>query len=224
MADEPLLDHIEVTTGSDPVAAVIWLHGLGASGNDFEPIIPELKLPSDLPVRFIFPHAPLRPVTINNGMVMRAWFDITGFDLGRGIDITQIEASGRQALRLVAAQHEAGIPTENIVLAGFSQGGAIALHAGLRHDQRLAGVMALSTFLPAPEQLAAEASQENRGLPVFYGHGENDPTSPVMLAIQSRDRLVGTGFRVEWHEYNMGHQVSFEEIGHISAWLQRVLR
>lgn len=224
MADEPLLDHIEMTTGPEPVAAVIWLHGLGASGNDFEPIVPELRLPADLPVRFIFPHAPLRPVTINNGMVMRAWFDITALDLARGINIAQIEASGQQVMRLVAAQNEVGIPSQKIILAGFSQGGAIALHAGLRHDQRLAGVMALSTFLPVPEQLAAEASRENRGLPVFYGHGENDPTIPVMLAIQSRDRLAGAGFRVEWHEYDMGHQVSYEEIAHISAWLQRVLQ
>ncbi len=224
MADAPLLDHIEITTGPEPVAAVIWLHGLGASGNDFEPIVPELKLPPDLPVRFIFPHAPARPVTINNGMVMRAWFDIREFDLGKGIDIAEIEASGLQAMHLVAAQNEAGIPAGKIVLAGFSQGGAVALHAGLRYGQRLAGVMALSTFLPAPERLADEASPENRGLPVFYGHGENDPTIPVMLAIQSRDRLAGTGYRVEWHEYNMGHQVSFEEIEHISAWLQRVLR
>jgi phospholipase/carboxylesterase len=205
---------------------VIWLHGLGADGSDFAPIVPELDLGGVGAVRFVFPHAPMRPVTINNGYVMRAWYDVAFGDLEgrtRRADEAGVRASQAEVEGLVAREKARGIAARRIVLAGFSQGGAVALVAGLRHPERLAGVMALSTYLVLAESLAAEASPANADVPVFYAHGTHDPVIPIELARASRERLVGLGYAVQWHEYPMQHSVCPEEIAAISGWLQRAL-
>jgi phospholipase/carboxylesterase len=216
------LESIEVETGKNPGAAVIWLHGLGADGHDFEPVVPELQLPAKLPVRFIFPHAPQRPVTINMGMRMRAWYDI--LQLGGG---AEDEAGIREAQglleKLIAAQKQRGIPARRIVLAGFSQGGAIVLQTALRHPERLAGVMALSTYLPLQEKLDQERNAMNNDLPVFMAHGAYDNMIPMFRAAQSRDALKDLGYAVEWREYPMPHSVCPEELGDIAAFLLRIL-
>jgi phospholipase/carboxylesterase len=216
------LESIEVETGKNPGAAVIWLHGLGADGHDFEPVVPELQLPAKLPVRFIFPHAPQRPVTINMGMRMRAWYDI--LQLGGG---AEDEAGIREAQglleKLIAAQKQRGIPARRIVLAGFSQGGAIVLQTALRHPERLAGVMALSTYLPLQEKLEQERNAMNNDLPVFMAHGAYDNMIPMFRAAQSRDALKDLGYAVEWREYPMPHSVCPEELGDIAAFLLRIL-
>ena len=217
-----VLDTVEVETGANPRHAVIWLHGLGADGHDFEPIVPELGL-RDLPVRFVFPHAPTRPVTINQGHVMRAWYDIRGLDRQSGQDEEGIGQSAAQVEALLRREHDRGIAQGRIVLAGFSQGGAIALHAGLRQRTPLAGVMALSTYLPMAERFADERAPESAGVPVFMAHGTADPVLPVSLGQGSRDYLQGLGYAVEWHDYPMAHQVCLEEIHAIAAWLRRVL-
>jgi len=219
---EGLLDALVIEPQQPATAAVIWLHGLGADGHDFEPIVPELGL-GDAPIRFIFPHAPQRPVTINMGYVMRAWYDITAPDLGQGQD----EAGTRESERLLQAwiEHEIaqGIPAERIILAGFSQGGAIALHTGLRYRQKLGGIMALSTYLPLADTVADEKHAANADIPIFMAHGSDDPIIPLAFAAQSRDQLVSLGHTVEWHEYPMPHSVCMEEIQAISAWLQQRL-
>jgi phospholipase/carboxylesterase len=216
------LETLEVETGAKPVATVIWLHGLGADGHDFEPIVPELRLPASKPVRFIFPHAPQRPVTINMGMRMRAWYDI--LQMGGG---PEDEAGIREAQALLEGliqdQIRKGIPAGKIVLAGFSQGGAIALQTALRHPQRLAGVMALSTYLPLSGKLAKERATANSALPVFMAHGQYDNMIGIDRALQSRDALLGLGYAVEWHEYPMPHSVCPEEIADIAAFLLRIL-
>jgi len=216
------LDAIERETGAAPGAAVIWLHGLGADAHDFEPIVPELGLPAAKPVRFVFPNAPQRPVTINMGMRMRAWYDI--LQLGGG---AEDEAGIREAQvlleRLVEREKTRGIPARRIVLAGFSQGGAIALQAGLRHVERLAGVMALSTYLPLAQTLAAERAAINGDLPIFMAHGSLDPMIPAHRAQLSRDALLGLGYPVQWREYPMAHAVCPQEIGDIAAFLLRIL-
>jgi phospholipase/carboxylesterase len=211
------MDAIEIETGPEPEAAVIWLHGLGADGHDFEPIVPELEVPQ--PVRFVFPHAPIRPVTINNGMRMRAWYDIFQFGGGREDD-AGIRASQKLVEELIRAQK---LAPERIVLAGFSQGGAIVLQAGLRYPGRLAGIMALSTYLPLSAALASEASRENQGLPIFMAHGLYDDIIPLERAQRSREVLEKQGYKVEWHDYPMPHSVCAPEIAHISAFLNRVL-
>jgi phospholipase/carboxylesterase len=216
------LEAIEVETGRDPRAAVIWLHGLGADGHDFEPIVPELGLPATLPVRFVFPHAPMQPVTLNGGMVMRAWYDILDLD-GGGEDEAGIRASQARVEALIAREKTRGIPVDRLVLAGFSQGGAIAIQAGVRHPERLAGLLALSTYLPLAHALAAEATAANRRTPVFMAHGRWDPLIPLLRAARSRDLLVAAGYDVEWHEYPMEHAVCMEEVRDIGAWLRRVL-
>jgi phospholipase/carboxylesterase len=207
-----------------PDACVIWLHGLGADGHDFEPIVPELRLPSTLSIRFIFPHAPMMPVTINNGYVMRAWYDILAMDIGSEQDEAGIRASQQSLERLIEAQISDGIRSERIVLAGFSQGGAIILQTGLRFDRPLAGLMALSTYLPLATSLQAEHSDCNRATPIFMGHGDSDPVVRPELAYRSRSRLEQQGYTLEWHEYpGMEHSVCMEEIGHISQWLKQRL-
>ncbi|MEL0082921.1 MAG: alpha/beta fold hydrolase [Gammaproteobacteria bacterium] len=219
-----LIPHITVEPQSDTQFSVIWLHGLGASGHDFEPIVPELKLPESLAVRFIFPHAPERPVTINNGMVMPAWYDITGLDFDKRADLDGFVNSGALVEAFIASEIDKGIPAERILLAGFSQGGALALHTGLRYPQRLAGVMALSTYLATGTSLAEEGSLANRDIPILYAHGLQDPMIPLGQAMKSRDRLKELGYDVEWHQYMMEHQVCMEEITDISRWLQYCFR
>jgi phospholipase/carboxylesterase len=216
------LETIEIETGANPGAAVIWLHGLGADGHDFEPIVPELRLPAAKPVRFIFPHAPQRPVTINMGMRMRAWYDI--LQMGGGPeDLAGIHASQKLLEDLISIQKNKGIPARKIVLAGFSQGGAIVLQTALRHAERLAGVMALSTYLPLGSTLAKERNAMNADLPVFMAHGSFDDMIGIDRALQTRKALEALGYPVEWHDYPMPHSVCPEEIADIAAFLLRSL-
>ena len=214
------MEAVEIETGSPPQAAILWLHGLGADGHDFEPIVPELRLAK--PVRFVFPHAPVRPVTINQGMRMRAWYDIFQFGGGREDD-KGIRESQALIEKMIAEEVKRGIPESKIVLAGFSQGGAIVLQTALRHPKRLAGVMALSTYLPLAATLTAERNAANAQTPIFMAHGQYDDISPVQRAVQSRDFLEKSGYRVEWHEYPMPHSVCGEEVQDISAWLTKLL-
>jgi len=218
-----VLQTVELETGPAPTGAVIWLHGLGADGHDFEPIVPELDLPDALAVRFVFPHAPMQPVTINGGAVMRAWYDVYALEGERREDADGVRASQAKVEELIACENARGVPATRLVLAGFSQGGAIALQTGLRHGERLAGIMALSTYLPVASTLAAEASAANRTVPIFMAHGLDDPLIPIERAAMSRRRLEAAGYAVEWHEYPMAHAVCMEEIADVSAWLQRVL-
>jgi phospholipase/carboxylesterase len=216
------LDAIEIETGAAPRAAVIWLHGLGADGHDFEPIVPELRLPASLPVRFIFPHAPQRPVTINGGMRMRAWYDI--LQMGGGPeDEAGIRESQAQIEGLIAGEVKRGIPKQRIVLAGFSQGGAIVLQTALRQKEKLAGVMALSTYLPLKNKLENERQAANASLPIFMAHGQYDNMIGIDRAALSRDALQALGYAVEWHEYPMPHSVHPQEIADIAAFLLRIL-
>ncbi len=198
------------------------MHGLGADGHDFVPIIPELGLPKTPAIRFVFPHAPMRPVTINAGMVMRAWYDVLELGGGRE-DEAGVRSSHVLIETLIAREKSRGIPGDRIVLAGFSQGGVMALHTGLRHPEPLAGIMALSCYVPIARTLASEASPANRDVRIFMAHGIYDDLIPVARACQSRDRLLGLGYRVEWHEYPMPHSVSGEEVGDISRWLWETL-
>lgn len=213
-------DDVTLAPAATPTAAVIWLHGLGADGFDFVPIVDELRLPSTLPVRFIFPHAAPRPVTINNGYVMRAWYDIKGFGPERAEDDQGIRGSEDVVKRYIEQQIAHGIPAGKIVIAGFSQGGAIALQTGLRYRQRLAGIMALSTYLPLRASVAAEAAAENRDIPILMCHGVQDPIVPLQMGAGSRDVLQSLGYGIEWHTYPMEHSVCLEEIVEISNWLQ----
>ena len=216
-----ILDAVELHTGPEPSASVVWLHGLGADGHDFTPIVPELRLP--LAVRFVFPHAPMRAVTINNGAVMRAWYDVRGVGGERREDADGVRASAAQIEALLAREKARGIAARRIVLAGFSQGGAMALHTGLRHAERLAGVMALSCFLPLADTLAAEAAPANRDVPIFFAHGAHDPLIPLARGRLAHDMLVELGWRVQWHDYPMPHSVCMEEVADIATWLTKVL-
>ncbi len=218
-----MLDCIEIDPTGEATAAVIWLHGLGADGNDFVPIIDELSLDPDHSLRFVFPNAPVRPVTINGGMAMRAWYDIRGVDAAAREDADGIAASTVELEALIEREEQRGIGAQRIVVAGFSQGGAIALHAGLRHSARLAGIMALSTYLPLRGTLAEQASEANRDVPIFMAHGSQDPMVPMQLGETSRDTLQQAGYAVAWHRYNMQHQVCIEEIHAIGAWLREQL-
>jgi len=211
------MEAIHIETGPRPEAAVIWLHGLGADGHDFEPIVPELELAK--PVRFVFPHAPIRPVTINNGMRMRAWYDIYQFGGGRE-DEQGLRASQKLVEEMIRAQN---LPAEKIVLAGFSQGGAIVLQTGLRHGERLAGIMALSCYLPIASTVAAERSEASKSVPIFMAHGLYDDIIPVDRARASRDALLKMGYDVDWHEYPMPHSVCAPEIAHISDFLNKII-
>jgi phospholipase/carboxylesterase len=221
-----LLETIELETAPNPTAAVIWMHGLGADGNDFVPIVNEIDLSGAPGIRFIFPHAPTRPVTINNGHVMRAWYDIAFGDLEgktRKADEKGVRESQAQIGQLIARENGRGIATCKIVLAGFSQGGAIALHTGLRYPGTLAGVMALSTYLPLAESFAKEASPANTKTPVFMAHGTQDPVVPYAMGRGSRDLLQQAGYALEWQEYPMQHSVCLEEVADIGRWLTGVL-
>ena len=213
------LEQVEVTLGTEPRGTVIWMHGLGADGWDFVPIVKELPLPEGLSLRFIFPHAPVRAVTINNGNRMRAWYDIAMTDIARLPDERGIRESQAQVNDLIAREEARGMSAEKIVLAGFSQGGAIALQAGLRHPKKLAGVMALSTYLTLGDSLAAEGTSANRDTPILMAHGTQDPVVPLKLAVSSRDKLVELGWKVEWREYAMPHSVCAEEVEEIAGWL-----
>ena len=214
---------VEIETGAAPRASVIWLHGLGADGHDFEPIVPELQLPATLPVRFVFPHAPVQAVTINGGARMRAWYDVYALDGVRREDETGVRASQARVEALLAREKARGVAARRIALAGFSQGGAIALQTGLRHGERLAGIMALSTYLPLASSVAKEASAANRDVPIFMAHGVYDDLIPLARAAASRDALVAAGYQVEWHEYRMQHAVCGEEIADVARWLRTVL-
>jgi phospholipase/carboxylesterase len=209
---------LEVETGRTPATSVIWLHGLGADGSDFVPIVPALGLRT--PVRFVFPHAPRRPVTINGGMVMRAWYDVLTLD-GRREDETGVREAARRVEGLIAAEVARGVAPARVILAGFSQGGAIALHVGLRHPARLGGLLALSAYLPLAHTVAAEASPTGRGTRVFLAHGTQDPLIPLARARMTRDALAALGCPVEYHEYPIGHTVSDAEIRDLAAWLAR---
>ncbi len=217
-----LPETVEVTTGEKPVGSVIWLHGLGADGRDFEPIVPELRLPADLPLRFVFPHAPVRPVTINGGMAMRAWYDILSLDAQGRADAKGVHESTALLEALISREIERGIQASRIVIAGFSQGGAIAINAVLHSKLRLAGLMALSTYIPLPGEL--DASAGNRELPVFMAHGSFDPMIQMQWGRASADNLAKAGFDVEWHDYPMAHAVCPDEIDDIRAWLLSVFR
>ncbi|HXG28937.1 MAG TPA: carboxylesterase [Nevskiales bacterium] len=217
------LDCVELEPGSPARASVIWLHGLGADGNDFVPIVPELRLPDSMAVRFVFPHAPIRPVTLNGGMRMRAWYDILGLDRALREDEAGLRESQAQIEALIRRENARGISSARIVLAGFSQGGAITLQTGLRYPEKLAGLMVLSSYLPLRERFAAEASAANRSTPIFMAHGEFDYMLPLQLGSLSRDLLQQNGYAVEWHAYPMEHQVCLEEIRDIAAWLRKVL-
>lgn len=205
-------------------AAVVWLHGLGADGHDFEPVAAELSRGGLDRTRFVFPHAPVRPVTINGGMAMRAWYDIAGPDLDRRADEAGVRESAGIARALVDEQIDSGLPAHRVVLAGFSQGGAIALHAGLRLPFRIAGILALSTYLPASRSLASQAHDANRDVPIFLAHGSQDPVIALSLSEHSRAVMSGLGYMVEVHTYPMAHSVCPEEVRDIASWLSRVLR
>lgn len=218
-----LLEAVELETGAPPRASIIWMHGLGADGHDFVPIVPELGLPPTLPVRFVFPHAPMQPVTINGGMVMRAWYDVVPDDGERRAVESGVRASQQRIEALIEREQQRGMPAARIVLAGFSQGGAIALHTGLRYPRPLAGILALSTFLPLAEHLASEASPANRDVRIFMAHGLHDELIPPTRGRAGRDLLAKLGYRVTWREYAMPHSVCPEEIADIAAWLRAVL-
>lgn len=216
-----VLPNITLESGKSPQHSIIWLHGLGADGGDFVPIAEEMGLP--LAVRYIFPHAPKQPVTINGGFVMRAWYDIAAAEIHAQQDAAGIRASQAEIEKLIAQEKQRGIAAENIFLAGFSQGGAIVLQTGLRHAEKLGGILALSTYLPLAETLVDEASEAAKGTPIFMAHGRSDPIVPYQLGKSSADKLSGLGYQLEWHEYSMPHSVCMEEVGDIGAWLAQRL-
>jgi phospholipase/carboxylesterase len=217
------LEREVVETGDSPQHAVIWLHGLGADGHDFEPIVPQLGCAAARPVRFVFPHAPVRPVTINGGMAMRAWYDILGVDIDRNQDRDGIDDSLRRVDALLDEQIDAGIDPGRIVLAGFSQGGAIALRCGLARRQRLAGLIGLSTYLLDSGSLDEWSTESARGLPIFMGHGSQDPIVPVGLGQAAARQLDSAGHKVEWQTWPMPHAVCAEEVAAVDRWLEQRL-
>lgn len=217
------LPAIELASGPNPVASVIILHGLGADGNDFAPVCEELDLSAIGDVRFVLPHAPTRPVTINGGYVMRAWYDVLGADLVQREDESGLRASMLEVQALIRQERERGIAANRIVLGGFSQGCAMTLLTGLRHDERLAGLVGLSGYLPLAATTAAERHAANADVPIFLAHGRHDPVISLQRATESRDALVRLGHDVEWHEYPMQHSVCLEEIADLNRWLLRVL-
>jgi phospholipase/carboxylesterase len=219
----PALPFVEVNPLTTPKAVVIWLHGLGDSGNGFAPIVPELKLPEELAIRFIFPHAPVRPVTINNGMKMRAWYDITSLDFNNRADSKGVLESAAMVEQLIESEIAKGIPADKIVLAGFSQGGVIALHLGTRIARKLAGIMSLSSYMSEPEKLINEAHDANKSTAIFVAHGQQDDVVPLIMGNAARQVLESNHYPVEWHEYPMQHNVCVQELKDISAWLQRRL-
>ena len=220
---EALLPFVEVNTNDNPTACVIWMHGLGDSGHGFSPIVPELNLPDSLGIRFIFPHAPTRTVTINNNMKMPAWYDIKSLDFNSRADLSGVEESAASIKAIFDAQVEAGIAPDKIVLAGFSQGGVIAYHLGLRLQHKIAGIMALSTYMCEPDLLNEQACEENRQIPIFIAHGTQDPVVPPVLGEMAYKTLQDAGYKPEFHEYPMQHNVCMKELEDISAWLQQQL-
>jgi len=217
------LEVVEIQTGPNPTAAVIWLHGLGADGHDFEPVVPQLLWPEGPPMRFVFPHAPVRPVTINGGMAMRAWYDIVSLTSGRDHDQKGIAESVNQSAALVRRERDRGIAADRIVLAGFSQGGAIAIQLAIRYPEKLAGLIALSSYMLLDHRLENDRNEANEKLPVFAGHGTSDPMVPCRLGEMAAERLRSMGHPVEWHSYPMQHAVCPQEIADISAWLRNCL-
>jgi phospholipase/carboxylesterase len=219
-----LLDTIELESSPNPTVSVIWMHGLGADGNDFVPIVKELNL-SDCPgIRFIFPHAATMPVTINGGYVMRAWYDILGTDIAKREDETGLRVSQKRIEQLIEREKTRGIPANRIILAGFSQGCAMALQVGLRFPEKLAGLLCLSGYVPLRDTVASERHSANQDTPIYLAHGRADPVIPMQRAEQSRDLLLQLGYKLEWHEYMMQHSVCAEEVEDISTWLQTVLK
>ncbi|CAM2066249.1 Alpha/beta hydrolase fold domain-containing protein [Sulfidibacter corallicola] len=219
---QPRLETIEIEPKQPAEACVIWLHGLGADGHDFEPIVPELGF-DDLPVRFIFPHAPVRPVTLNGGFAMRAWYDIYSLERGTKEDGEGVRESERLVRDLISREKERGIAANRLVLAGFSQGGAMALHTMIRFEEQLAGVLALSCYVPINETAADEDRKVNHGIPLFMAHGTYDPVVPIQWGRKSHDLLETLGYQPKWHQYPMPHSVSPEEIRDIGLWLRGVL-
>jgi phospholipase/carboxylesterase len=223
MTTPTLLDCVEHETGPQPTHSVIWLHGLGADGHDFAPIVPELQLPASLAVRFVFPHATIQPVTINGGMAMRSWYDILTPNLVKREDETGIRISEQAIQALIALENARGIPSSRIVLAGFSQGCAMTLHTGIRFKEKLAGLMGLSGYLPLIDKAAHEREPVNAATPIFLAHGTHDPVVTLERAEASRAKLVDLGYQVQWHTYPMPHSVCAQEIDDISSFLQSVL-
>lgn len=215
-----MLESVEANPNQQPKLSVIWLHGLGADGHDFAGVVPYLGLPQSCPVRFIFPHAPYRSVTINMGMRMRAWYDILNPAIGSPIeDRPGIEESAEMVAELIRCENDRGMKSARIVLAGFSQGGAIALHLGLRYPERLAGIMALSTYLPLQDSVPSHSAEANRNTPILYLHGLLDPVIPIATAERSRRILIDAGYDIDWRDYPIAHSVSPEEIAVIGEWL-----
>ena len=217
------LESVTVETGPKPAFSIIWMHGLGADGHDFEPLVPELLESTTPPLRFIFPHAPVRPVTINNGFAMRAWYDIIGIDRRSAEDFAGIQASADAIGALIRNENARGITTNRIALAGFSQGGAMALHIATRLPEKLAGVIALSCYLPLARQFATERSAANLATPMFLAHGAQDPVVPFTLGDETRKILDGTGYRPEWHAYAMPHALCAEEIVDLRNFLRKIV-
>ena len=215
-----MIQHIELNTGATPKGTIIWMHGLGADCWDFVSIVKELGLPEDLPLRFIFPQAPSRPITINNGQVMPGWYDISMAELQRKPDEAGVRQSQAFIEQLIAREVERGIASDKIILAGFSQGGAIALQTGLRYRDALGGIMALSTYLTLEDSFAAEATIANANIPILMAHGTQDPLIPLSLAMSSRAKMEARGYKIEWREYPMPHSVCMEEVEDIGVWIQ----
>lgn len=222
MTDTPLTT-LEIEPKGAVRSSVIWMHGLGADARDFEPIVPELRLPSELGIRFVFPNAPIRPVTVNGGMRMRAWYDVLSMDLPRQEDPDGVYASERGIYALLEREQQRGVPADRIVLAGFSQGGAMALHTGLRYPDRLAGILALSCYIPLASRLNEERRPANQHAPIFMAHGDYDAVIPMRYGQQGAELLENLGYRVEWSDYGMGHEVCWEEIRDIAKWLGQIL-
>ncbi len=224
MTNQPL-ETVEIESGANPTAAIIWMHGLGADANDFVPIVKELDLSNCPAIRFVFPNAPQIPVTLNGGYIMRAWYDIAaaGTDINKREDEAGLRQSQQQIDALIARENARGIATDKIILAGFSQGCAMALQTGLRHPQKLAGIMGLSGYIPLADKVEAERHAANQDAPIFLVHGASDPVIPIQRAQQSRDLLLSLGYAIEWHDYWMQHSVSPQEIVDIGNWLRKVL-
>ena len=218
-----MLDAVEIETGRNPTGTVLWLHGLGADGHDFAPIVPQLVEPHERPLRFVFPHAPVRPVTINGGMAMRAWYDILGFNRGVPHDEVGIRASDVEVRALIQRENQRGIPTNRIVLGGFSQGGAISLFSGPRYPEKLAGIMALSCYMLLEDLLPTERTRVNYATPVFLAHGNQDPVVDFRRGLEAKQLLEAGGYPVEWHPYVMPHSVCPQEVADIANWLRKVL-
>lgn len=219
-----LPEFIEVDPSGDPSAVIIWLHGLGADGHDFEAIVPQLRLPAPLPVRFVFPHAPMRAVTVNGGLVMRAWFDIFDVELtADSIDHDQFLESSEILTALIENEMRSGVASDRIVLAGFSQGGAIVLHTGLQYEKQLAGILAMSMHLPTIADTASTFSSAAKQVPIMMAHGQTDPVIPLPKALATRQALSDLGYAVDWHDYPMPHSVCAEEIEDIRSWLLKIL-